>query len=700
METTSDHYEKLVQCYVKDMKGESGSTDWNTWRESFNHPITMSGSEFCGEHTDEGDGIKFRGYNFRDVDFSHANLKYVSFIGCDLRCVNFEGANLTGTNLLNLNLEGVNFKDTIMYKTKLTGSTGGFNFDLANWSGRNGREMIEFIRMGKWDHYEKLMQCYEKDIKGESGSTDWNTWRESFNHPITMAGCVIYKGETNDEMDGPRFSGYNFRDVDFRGAYLGYVSFIECDLRGVNFEGANLTGTDLKKLDLEGVNFKDAIMFRTKLIGSTGGFNFELANWCGGNGRQIIEFVRMGKLDLKEWDHWKKEQGKVNLCGAFLSLYISNEWESFFGYSGFDFSEVDLRNTDFFNTKIWYCSFSRANLENAKFCYCDFYGTVFDGANLNNADFYESQFKNASFENCTAINTKFYGCLMNESNFKKANLSGVDFGNCSLGGSNFTDAILVGSDLRRASLTEVIFDRANLTNSKVYGISAWDLGLEDTKQSNLSIAKGNESQIKVDDLEVAQFIYLLINNKKIRNVINTVTSKAVLILGRFYEERKQVLDALYNALKDVGLVPILFDFKPSENRDLTETVQLLASMSKFVIADITDAKSIPQELSHIIPYFPSVPVKPILLEKDRAYAMFEHWEKYDSVLPVFYYKDKDHLISNLKASILDNIIEWGTKKDTEAVASKQLEEQKQKLDQLKNTDPEQYEKLKSLGIIM
>jgi hypothetical protein len=137
----------------------------------------------------------------------------------------------------------------------------------------------------------------------------------------------------------------------------------------------------------------------------------------------------------------------------------------------------------------------------------------------------------------------------------------------------------------------------------------------------------------VDDVEVAQFIYLLLENRKIRGIIDTITSKAVLILGRFSEERKPILDALHAALRDdFKLVPIMFDFQPSRARDLTETVQLLANLCRFVIADLTDAKSIPQELSHIVPFLPSVPIQPIIAVSQREYAMFEHWRKYDNVL--------------------------------------------------------------------
>jgi hypothetical protein len=35
----------------------------------------------------------------------------------------------------------------------------------------------------------------------------------------------------------------------------------------------------------------------------------------------------------------------------------------------------------------------------------------------------------------------------------------------------------------------------------------------------------------------------MLHNQKVRDVIDTITSKAVLILGRFTDERKAVLDA-------------------------------------------------------------------------------------------------------------------------------------------------------------
>jgi hypothetical protein len=66
-------------------------------------------------------------------------------------------------------------------------------------------------------------------------------------------------------------------------------------------------------------------------------------------------------------------------------------------------------------------------------------------------------------------------------------------------------------------------------------------------------------------------------------------------------ERKSVLDALRNALRSRGFLPIVFDFERPKGLDFTETIMTLAGMSCFVIADITNPKSAPLELQATVP---------------------------------------------------------------------------------------------------
>jgi len=169
----------------------------------------------------------------------------------------------------------------------------------------------------------------------------------------------------------------------------------------------------------------------------------------------------------------------------------------------------------------------------------------------------------------------------------------------------------------------------------------------------LVITPEEKPTVTVDNIEVAQFIYLLLHNQKVREVIDTITSKAVLILGRFTDERKAVLDAIREELRKRDYLPILFDFELPARQNITETVTLLARMARFIIADLTDPSSIPQELQAIIPSV-RVPVQPLLLEGSSLYSMFKDFDPQDFhwVLPVYRYKEPEQLLATLTEDVI------------------------------------------------
>jgi uncharacterized protein YjbI with pentapeptide repeats len=237
----------------------------------------------------------------------------------------------------------------------------------------------------------------------------------------------------------------------------------------------------------------------------------------------------------------------------------------------------------------------------------------------------------------------------------KANLSEANLSESDLQDANLSEANLRGTDLSRTRLIGTDIRHANLTGSSIYGIAAWDVKLtSDTRQENLIITPHGEPIITVDNIKVAQFIYLLLNSEKVREVIDTITSKAVLILGRFTPERKIILDRLREELRTRHYVPILFDFEKPKSRDTIETIRTLAGMSKFIIADLTEAKSVVQELQAIVPHLPSVAVRFIIKKSEREPGMFDHIRRFPWVLDgAFEYDNPEEVIESINDSILE-----------------------------------------------
>jgi hypothetical protein len=231
-------------------------------------------------------------------------------------------------------------------------------------------------------------------------------------------------------------------------------------------------------------------------------------------------------------------------------------------------------------------------------------------------------------------------------------LSGANLTLANLSGANLIGADLSGANLSRASLVGTNLTNANLTQCTIYGISVWNVQLDGAKQENLVITDYGEPAIAVDNLEVAQFIYLLLNNTKIRDVIDTIAKKAVLILGRFTPESKAVLDALRETLRTNGYLPILFDFEKPSSRNFTETVRTLAHLSRFIIADLTNPASIPQELYAIVPTL-AIPIQPLLEVSQKEYSMFDDLRRtYHWVLPTYHYVDLSALLTSLPTDII------------------------------------------------
>ena len=351
----------------------------------------------------------------------------------------------------------------------------------------------------------------------------------------------------------------------------------------------------------------------------------------------------LADADLSGCDLRKANLQRANLQRAKLSQANLTEARlTDADLSGADLTEAKARGAGLFN----------ANLTKAKLIRADLFSAVLGIADLTDADLTEAELgprtgrkvqrgrpapsadlAGANLTRAILVNANLAGCDLNDATLARADLTGADL----------SGAVLVNTDLRSAKLN----------GSRVFGVSVWNVRSKRAKQTGLIITPPKEPAITVDSLNVAQFVYLLLKNSEIREVIDTIGRKAVLILGRFTPQRKAVLDAIRDELRRRDYLPIMFDFQKPGSKSYRETVSTLAHMARFVIADITDARVILQELERIVPNLPSVPVQPILQSRARQNVVIDDdYRPYPWFLPVARYRDDRQLLAGIGEKVI------------------------------------------------
>lgn len=272
----------------------------------------------------------------------------------------------------------------------------------------------------------------------------------------------------------------------------------------------------------------------------------------------------------------------------------------------------------------------------------------FDGYTMKNVTIYGAFAEGISIRDATVD-----GCHFEEGDFSRADFSRTRFVN-----TRFNKTILTDSCFDGASFTNCNLNRVNLTGAKfclkeisetvVYGISAWDLRtceamqqgklvIERTYDLYSDLIERGQVPMTVDNIELAQFIHYLSDHKKMRDTINIFNAKGVLLLGRFKDGGLERLYRIREWLTAHGYMPMIFDFSRPDSLDLTQTVVTMAGLSKFVLADLSGS-SVPQELHAILSAFE----KPVIGFSERdPYALF--WDLRGPVFLVKYTTDADLL---------------------------------------------------------
>ncbi len=362
------------------------------------------------------------------------------------------------------------------------------------------------------------------------------------------------------------------------------------------------------------------------------------------------EHLKILKQGVEVWNKWREENPEIkpDLSEANLTMHH---------LPGVDFTLTNLCNAILYVTNLSKANLSfailiGANLSYSKCAEANFFGAILSGANMSRIELTGANMSWAKLDKATLVKASMSGANLFRADLSEANLTSSNLAGASLSQAILYEANLTEASLHEANLVKTNFTNAILERTWIYGISVWDIKKDGLVQKDLIITPPGEPEVTVDDLDVAQFIYLMLNNEKIRDVIETITSKAVLILGRFTPERKAVLDAIKDELRLRNYLPIVFDFENAANKSVDEIVNLLARMSRFVIADITDAKSIPQELRGFVPDNPSIPIVPLIWKAQHEYAMFDYFRNFPWVLPLHEYESPEQLMKNIIAAII------------------------------------------------
>ena len=191
--------------------------------------------------------------------------------------------------------------------------------------------------------------------------------------------------------------------------------------------GYDLSALDLAGLDLSGANFSDALLEKTRFVGSKlTGANFTKA---------LLQDADFNGADLERAQLTKVSAGAAKCAKANLQ--------------GAQLNDADFTKADF----------SGARLDGANLC-----GAVFDGAGM----------AGVAAVACKADRVSFTGCDLTGANFSRAALTQANFGASQLADSNFSGAMCDQAEFYGAQAQNAIFADASLRASRADSGTCFD----------------------------------------------------------------------------------------------------------------------------------------------------------------------------------------------------------------------------------
>jgi hypothetical protein len=156
----------------------------------------------------------------------------------------------------------------------------------------------------------------------------------------------------------------------------------------------------------------------------------------------------------------------------------------------------------------------------------------------------------ADLQDAKLISASLHQAVLAKADCRRANFSAANFCRTDLYGTDLREAKLIDANLQGVQMALTDCRGTIFENCTVYGLAAWDVQLDkDTVQKRFRIRyvepeqpgaagrRRRQHELEADDLRIAQFAHLMLNNKDFKVVVDALTRTGVLLLGRFTNGR-------------------------------------------------------------------------------------------------------------------------------------------------------------------
>ncbi|MGK7951792.1 MAG: pentapeptide repeat-containing protein [Xenococcaceae cyanobacterium] len=219
--------------------------------------------------------------------------------------------------------------------------------------------------------------------------------------------------------------------------------------------------------------------------------------------------LAMLRKGVRAWNKWRDKNPHIIPQLSGIDLLD----EKCHDLSGYNLDYANLADVYGYSISFENASLAEANLEGAKFNSTVFSGAYLAGANLKNVELDNVWLMKADLTQANLQEAYLRFANLENANMYMADLSGaegvrVNLTKAFLKKANLRGVILVNSVLKDANLNEASLEKATLTDCSLYGVSLWGTKVDEVKLKDVYISSEEERGLPIEDLALAQTIYL------------------------------------------------------------------------------------------------------------------------------------------------------------------------------------------------